>query len=100
MAVVVWSIRAQDRLDQIKAHIGKDQPINAERFIDKLIRLGDTLSDNVYKGRVVEEYADSTIRELIKDSYRIIYRIRSDSRITVLTVRHNARLLPSKIRSL
>lgn len=49
-----------------------------------------------YVGATVPEYAEETIRELIEQSYRIIYRVRGD-RVEILSVVHGARPLPIDI---
>ena len=45
-------------------------------------------------GRIVPEYGDETIREIIKGQYRIVYKIDSkkDS-IVIVTIHHAKRLL-------
>lgn len=45
-------------------------------------------------GRVVPEFDDPAIRELIVQKYRIIYRV-TDHSVTIAAVIHGARLLPN-----
>jgi len=45
-------------------------------------------------GRVVPEYGDDTIREIVKGNYRIVYKIDdSKNTIVVLTIHHAKRPL-------
>ncbi|MCY4154799.1 MAG: type II toxin-antitoxin system RelE/ParE family toxin [Gammaproteobacteria bacterium] len=96
---VVWTHRARHRLQQILAYIAEDQPINAKRWVEKLIDRGDSLQDLPERGRMVPEYHDPEIREIPEGAYRIIYRLGS-KRVDILTVRHSSQLLPAEIHRL
>ena len=52
----------------------------------------ERLTDFPRSGRVVPEFERSDIRELIVQSYRIVYRVRGED-VEILTVHHGARLL-------
>jgi len=47
-------------------------------------------------GRYVPEFNDKRIREIIKENYRVIYQVRNETSIFILTVFHCARLLSIK----
>ena len=47
-------------------------------------------------GKIVEEYNDENIREIIEGNYRIIYKILGDDRIDIITIHHGARSLISR----
>jgi plasmid stabilization system protein ParE len=49
-----------------------------------------TLNNLPERGRRVAEFDDPSVREVIVDSYRLIYRVRSQ-RITVLAFVHKSR---------
>jgi|SRR3990172_6115594 len=93
---VYWTDRARLRLKEVYDFIARDQPVNATRWVDRLIKRGDSIGDQPWAGRRVPEYEDDTIREVFQGDYRIIYEITS-SRIHVLTVRHGSQLLPLQI---
>lgn len=40
------------------------------------------------------EFADPFVREVIRRPYRIVYRLVGSDEIHVLTIHHNARILP------
>ena len=96
---VVWTRLAKYRLQQILEYIAEDQPVNAERWVKKLIDRGDSLQELPERGRTVPEYDDPDIREVMEGAYRIIYRLRPE-RVDILTVRHSSQLLPAEIHML
>jgi len=49
--------------------------------------------NNPFIGRVVPEFNEKLIREIVVGNYRIIYRIKSDIQVDVLRIYHAARLL-------
>lgn len=93
---VVWTARAQLRLQEIHDYIAQDQPLNAQRMINRLISRGDQIGRHPRSGRIVPEYRQDDIREIIEGAYRIIYRILAD-RIEVMTLRHGSQMLPSTL---
>jgi len=91
-----WSHVAEADLDDIYDYIARDVPYYAELFIDRLIDATDKLQDHPRIGRRVPE-ADQRddIRELIVQSYRIIYWV-TEENIHILTVIHGSRDLKEK----
>ena len=75
--------------------------------IQNLNEIGDYIEKKSYTsyasrfplaGRMVPEFQDTTIRELIRmNHYRIVYRVVNESRIDILTVHHSARILHASI---
>jgi toxin ParE1/3/4 len=96
---VVWTHRARGRLRQIHRYIAKDQPLNANRMVDRLTSRAAQLAEHPRSGRVVEGYEREDLRELIEAPYRIIYLVRPD-RIDILTVRDTRRVLPRRLDDL
>lgn len=94
---VIWTPRAQQRLQELYDHIAQDQPINADRWIVRMLDRGEQIGDQPRSGRIVPEDQRDTVREIFEGDYRIIYRIRSQQ-IDVLSVRHGAQRLPSQRR--
>ncbi len=92
---VIWSERALRRLQELHDYIARDQPINARRVIHRLLMRGEQLAQQPRSGRVVPEYDDPGLRELIDAPYRILYVIETES-VTVLSVRHGAEQLPER----
>ena len=93
---IEWSEVAEADLDDIYDYIARDVPYYAELFIDQLIKATDNLEDHPRLGRKVPEadYRDD-VRELIIQSYRIIYQLQTE-KLQILTVIHGSRNLAVK----
>lgn len=85
-----WSDTSRDDLKQLRAYIGKDSPVYARQFIQRMISRVITLHDFPGLGRRVPEANRDDIREIVFQGYRIIYQI-TDDRTLVLTVLHSSR---------
>jgi addiction module RelE/StbE family toxin len=93
MAKIIWSNLALDDLRAIHEYVSQDSPLYAERLIDRIIARVDILEKHSRIGRVVREFNQDNIRELIEGNYRIIYRIETEDKIGIARVHHSARLL-------
>lgn len=91
MTTVSWTERAQADLAAIRAFVEVDSPHYADVIVRRLVHAVDRLQAFPQSGRVVAEYVDPVIREIILRPYRIVYRIVSDQEIHVLTVHHGSR---------
>jgi toxin ParE1/3/4 len=89
---IIWSRTALHRLIEIEEFIAMDNPLQAEKFILKLINRGESVKDFPYRGRVVPEFSNNEIREVFEKSYRIVYKIR-DEHVEILTVFEGHQLL-------
>ena len=92
MVKIVWTVFAIEDLQLIHDYIAKDYMTYASRLIDKLIERMEQLKTFPKSGRVVPEFDNTAIRELIEGNYRIIYEIRADH-IGIIRIHHAARLL-------
>jgi toxin ParE1/3/4 len=92
MVKIVWTEFALEDLRLTHDYIAKDSKTYADRFIDKLIARVDQLEAFPKSGRVVPEFDNTDIRELIEGNYRIIYEIKPDH-IGIIRIHHAARLL-------
>jgi len=90
---VHWTNNAVDHLVNIFEHISLNSPTYAKQVVDRVTRRTAQIGDQPFSGRMVPEYQDEDIRELIEKPYRIIYRIQKDQ-IDVIAVIHGARLIP------
>ncbi len=52
---VIWTPRAQQRLRKLHDYIAQDQPLNAARWIGRVLDRGDQIADQPRSGRVVPE---------------------------------------------
>jgi len=92
LAQINWTLQALDDIDSICLFIARDAPGIACIFAQKLFNATDRLEVFPLSGRVVPEWEEDSIREIIFGNYRIIYRIKNDI-VDILTVHHAARLL-------
>ena len=93
MVRIEWTDIAIEDLNDIGEYIGKDSKKYAKIVVEKLFSSTNVLKLNPRIGRMVPEFNNPNIRELIRGSYRIIYRIVDENHINVITVHHSARLL-------
>jgi toxin ParE1/3/4 len=99
MVKVVWTDYSLQDLEDIGEYIAKDSVNSAIIVVKNLFESVDILELLPLAGRIVPEFNNKIIRELIRGSYRIVYHIVSAGRIDILTVHHSARLLTrSRIR--
>lgn len=92
MAEVTWTQQALDDLEAVCLYIARDAPGYATVFAERAFRAVAHLAQFPRAGRVVPEIHHDDIREVILQSYRIIYRVRLDE-VEILTIHHGARLL-------
>ena len=90
-----WSPAARDDLHDIMLFIARDNPDRAMAFGFELISETDRLQIFPESGRVVPEYRNQAIREIILRPYRIVYRIDHERRLCeMVRVWHSARGIP------
>lgn len=63
-----------------------------QRIANELIDATESLADYPQMGRIVPEFDTPSLRELIRDPYRIVYRLDADC-ISVIRIWRNERLL-------
>jgi len=94
---IIWTEKAGQQLDQIFNYIAADSALYAHRTVEQIIARAESTSRHPRKGRMVPEYQRKDIREVFHHPYRIIYRVKDqDEEINILSVIHEARLLPDE----
>jgi len=92
---LIWSPAARDDLHDIVAFIARDNQSRAMSFGYELISETDRLQEFPELGRIVPEYRNDLIREIIFRPYRIVYRINHDAKLCEIgRVWHSARGTP------
>ncbi|HEC66714.1 MAG TPA: type II toxin-antitoxin system RelE/ParE family toxin [bacterium] len=89
---IVWSEEALKDIEEIISFISKDSELYAVNFASKIISAVETLRVFPEIGRIVPEYADPKIREIIYRNYRIVYQI-EERAVEIITVSHGSKLL-------
>jgi len=92
---VYWTQPAAADLLEAATFIRREQPAAARRLCDDVSKKTNLLRHHPLLGRVVPEFQNRFLRELVFPPYRVIYRVlAAESRIEVLAVVHSSRLLP------
>ncbi|PYL06762.1 MAG: type II toxin-antitoxin system RelE/ParE family toxin [Verrucomicrobia bacterium] len=89
---LIWSPAARDDLHDIVVFIARDNPERAMSFGYQLISETDRLQTFPRLGRVVPEYENENLREIILRPYRIVYRVNHERKVCeIARVWHSAR---------
>jgi len=90
---LIWSPRAAADLEAIREHIAYDSELYAGLMVSRLVAAPSRLIQFPELGRIVPEYAQPDLRELIVRPYRLVYRLRGEF-VEIATVFHAARMFP------
>lgn len=93
---VVWTDRALLDLEAIGDFIAADNPRAAERWVEALMATAERAAAMPMAGRRVPELGRDDVREVLKRTYRIVYRV-TNERIEILTVFEGHRLFPRDV---
>lgn len=92
---LIWSPSALLDVKDIAAFIAEDSPSTAKRFVKSLFQAVERVADFPKSGRIVPEFGDPAIREVIRRPCRIVCRIDSlESSVQIVRVWHAARGTP------
>jgi len=87
---VDWTDSAWDDLSGIAEYIARDSEYYAATFVQEIKEAAASLAQFAERGQIVPEFGDPSIRELLVNSYRLVYRI-SEKQVVILTLIHGAR---------
>lgn len=93
---IYWTQTGISSLENIVEYIFKDSEYYASNFAMQILMSIERLEFFSFSGRIVPEYNDKNLREIIYKNYRIVYNIKEDC-IFILYVCHCAKLLPEVI---
>ena len=98
MAELIWSEESLSDLEGIYDYIARDSPLYARYQIEGICKSAARLRQFPESGRHLPEFPNLPHREVIIDSYRVIYRhdLNSDE-VKVVAVVHGRRLLKETI---
>ena len=85
-----WTDPAVEDLQGIVDYIAPDSSLYADAVAERIVLAVERLVSFPRSGRIVAEADDPKIREIIVQSYRVIYRIKQ-RQVQVLAVVHGAR---------
>jgi len=98
VAKIRWTVGARRDLHEIINYIADDSPAYAINFAERIILAVDRLETFPKLGRIVPEYQDTNVRELIVGNYRVVYRIQGNH-IGIAAIAHASRDLLRKLPS-
>lgn len=87
---VIWTEPAWRDLEAAAEFIARDSESYAAAFVQEVKDSVTSLTQFAEMGRMVQEFGDQRIRELLVTPYRLIYEV-SDDRVLVLALIHGAR---------
>lgn len=93
MVEIKFADSAWEDLDSITDYIALDSVRYAEEFSNRILDHIEKLGIYPNLGRMVPEFQNEDLRELIQGKYRIVYRIYSDQLVIVLRIIHGSKLL-------
>jgi plasmid stabilization system protein ParE len=90
---VVWSPTARRRALEAVDFIAHDRPLASAEWLNALIERVDLLRDLPEQGRVVPEWGEPSVREIMHEPFRVVYEVFPD-RVEILTLSHFRQELP------
>ena len=87
---VIWTEPAWHDLEAAADFIARDSEGYAAAFVQEVKDSVASLTQFAERGRMVQEFGNQRIRELLVRPYRLIYEV-SDDRVLVLALIHGAR---------
>jgi toxin ParE1/3/4 len=96
MVIIEFTPKAIDDIEITAIYISQTSEKYAQMFVETIFSEVNYLSKHPLIGRFVPEFEeDTTLRELIRPPYRIVYRIVSIERIDIIRVlRSSQNFLP------
>jgi len=92
---LIWAPSARLDLRELASYIAEFRPEASTRFIRSVFQVVERLADFPEFGRIVPEFDDPSIREVIRKPCRIVYRVKSPERLVeIVRVWHAARGAP------
>jgi toxin ParE1/3/4 len=89
---VVFTAQAINDLSELVNYVGRKNPAASAKFGMRLIERAETLRMFPHRGRVSTKAGFAGCREAIEAPYRIIYRIREETKLVeIVSFRHGAR---------
>ncbi|HAK97594.1 MAG TPA: type II toxin-antitoxin system RelE/ParE family toxin [Planctomycetes bacterium] len=96
MAVsLTWAPTARQDFRQLLSYIAEANPAAARMFGRKLLETVGQLREFPQSGRVVPEFGDANLREVIRKPCRIVYRLSNRGQVVeIVRIWHAARGTP------
>ena len=89
---VVWTTPGWDDLEVAAQYIARDSEFYAAALIQEAHEAAKSLADFAERGQTVPEFGDESIRELLVQPYRLVYKI-TEENVFVVAFIHGAQRL-------
>ena len=93
MVKINWTELSISDLKSIYDYISQDSKRYASLTINKIYNRAQLLIQQPQIGRIVPEFNDPNIRELIIGNYRLVYKLLDEYSLDILRIYNSARLL-------
>ncbi len=87
---VVWTEPAWEDLEAAAEYIARDSDYYAAAFVREIKLAAESLGEMAERGRIVPEFEEHSVRELLVRPYRLVYRLAPEE-VTIVAVIHGAR---------
>lgn len=91
MVRVNWTDQSVKDLKEIAEYISKDSKRYAKIQIQRIRQRTHILKQYQLAGQRLETFGDLNIRQLTEGSYVILYHVKGDAQVDILTVHHSSR---------
>jgi toxin ParE1/3/4 len=91
MVLVVWSKNAKFDLKYIHSYISYDSERYAKKVVQGILLRTKKLESSPNLGRIIPEINNTNYKELIIGTYRIMFKIISETEVLILAVFHSSR---------
>lgn len=88
---LTWSDTAVNQLEAIADSLYQNNPDSVAKFVNNIMNRISNLKLFPEKGRVVPEINDRSLREIVYNKYRIVYRL--SDKIEIVYIQHSAKPL-------
>jgi len=92
MVTVKWTKNSLEELDEIAKYISRDSPKFAKILVNQIFETARHLEQFPKLGRIVPEYNNPDLREIIYKNYRIVYLIKKEQ-LEIISIIHGSRKL-------
>ncbi len=90
MATIRWTVGARADLREVAEYIARDSLVYAAATAGHIEEAVERLERFPKLGRVVPEYGDESLREIVVGNYRVVYRLRA-ALVGIVAVVHASR---------
>ncbi|MBC7892198.1 MAG: type II toxin-antitoxin system RelE/ParE family toxin [Sphingobacteriaceae bacterium] len=93
MAQVIWGSNGRKDVIQIAEYLSGYSETYASALVTKIYRKVGLLANSPRMGKIVPEFSNENIRQLLEGDYRIIYELFDNDVAVIIKVIHTSRNL-------